>query len=120
MVVDWVFDDFIVPIKLQPGSVIRATFLKLKEGSDKKERTLGVLAKLKEKISSIDQITYGENFSPARTNGFSIALIFVILGVSELKKLFLRENACRVKLNERVRDLLDDSLIVDFELPDGL
>ncbi|XP_047320722.1 stress-response A/B barrel domain-containing protein UP3-like [Impatiens glandulifera] len=123
MIVDWVFDGFNQPIKLQPGSAIRATFLKLKEGnSGKKEKILGALGGIKERISYIDQTTCGENFSPARAKGYSIALIFVFPGVSELDRSYSdwkQAHTNRVK-KERVRDLSDGFLIVDFVVPHSL
>ncbi|XP_047321414.1 stress-response A/B barrel domain-containing protein UP3-like [Impatiens glandulifera] len=117
MAVDWVFDVSSQSIKPQPGSAIRATFLKLKEGnSGQKDEILGVIGGIKEKVPSIDQITYGENFSPARAKGYSIASIAVFPCVSELEGLDSDSELANAE-KEKVRDLLESVLVVDFVVP---
>lgn len=118
MAVDWVAEGFSQSIKPMPGSAIRATFLKLKEGSGEgeKEKVLGVIGGIKERFESIDQISYGENFSPWRAKGYSIASLAVFPGVSELEALDSDTGVAHAE-KEKVRDLLDSVLVVDFVIP---
>ena len=61
-------------------------FLKLKEelGQESKSEILGVIKGLKGIFKDINQISVGENFSPARAKGYSIASLAVFPGVKEL------------------------------------
>lgn len=111
MAVDWIPDDFSGPIKVPPGSAIRATFLKLKEnvGENDKNEILRVNKGIKEKFPSIEQVSVGENFSPARAKGFSIGSIAIVRGVIELEKLNEEK--------DKVGEFVDDVLAVDFAVP---
>ncbi|KAA8523303.1 hypothetical protein F0562_009726 [Nyssa sinensis] len=115
MAVDWVADDLTGPVVPRPGSAMRVTFLKLKEGLGDKEKqeVLGVIGGIKEYFGSIDQLSLGENFSPARAKGFSIASIAILPGLSELEA--LDSNAELVNSQkEKARDLLESVIVLDY------
>ncbi|PPD97002.1 hypothetical protein GOBAR_DD05951 [Gossypium barbadense] len=61
--------------------------LKLKENlnNEVQGEILGVIKGIKDNVSGIQQITCGENFSPARARGFSIASVAVFNGVNEME-----------------------------------
>ncbi|KAE8675046.1 hypothetical protein F3Y22_tig00111701pilonHSYRG00044 [Hibiscus syriacus] len=86
MAVDWVADNDPVPLSPLSGSAIKVTFLKLKENvdDDVKSDILGVIKGIKDGVSGVQQITCGENFSPGRAKGFSIASIAFFSGVVEM------------------------------------
>ncbi|KAL7258280.1 hypothetical protein ACSBR1_004410 [Camellia fascicularis] len=117
MAVDWVADSS-TP-RLPSGSAMRVTFLKLKEGlvdTEKKREILGVIGGIKDIFPSIDQISFGENFSPARAKGFSIASIAILPGLSELEA--LDSNSELVNLQkDKVRDLLESVIVLDYVIP---
>ncbi|XP_052175431.1 stress-response A/B barrel domain-containing protein UP3-like [Diospyros lotus] len=79
--VDWVCDGPDRPAAPPPGSAVRATLLKLKDGLGDKEKreVLGAVGGIaKSCCGASDQITLGENFSPAAlSKGFSIGLMWV-------------------------------------------
>lgn len=118
MAVDWIADPAPDPIVLPPGSAFRITFLKLKEGvsEDVKNEVLGVLKSIKEKIEVVQHLTCGENFSPARAKGFSIASIAVFKGVDEMK-----QGDSNVELVDsfkaKVRPHVDSVVNVDYVVP---
>ncbi|KAJ8766688.1 hypothetical protein K2173_004512 [Erythroxylum novogranatense] len=118
MAVDWVADDLHGSVLPPPGSALRVTFLKLKEnlGQQVKDEILGVIKGIKERIGGVEQITCGENFSPARAKGYSIASLAVFGGVSELDALDSKEELVSVE-KEKVKDYLESVIVVDYQLP---
>ncbi|KAL9224222.1 hypothetical protein vseg_000283 [Gypsophila vaccaria] len=117
MAVDWVAENLEGPAEVKPGSAVRVQFLKLKEGLGDKEKedVLGVIGGLKDKFDGIEQLSFGENFSPARAKGFSLASIGVFASVKELDAL-----DGNVKISEekdKVRDYIDSLLVVDYVVP---
>ncbi|KAF9615031.1 hypothetical protein IFM89_021602 [Coptis chinensis] len=85
------------PIVPRVGAVMHVSFLKLQgelEQSGKGE-VLKIVGEIKDHFGSIVQITFGENFSPAKAKGFSITSL-------------VKEQ------NEKVRDLLESIIIVDY------
>ncbi|XP_042495971.1 stress-response A/B barrel domain-containing protein UP3 [Macadamia integrifolia] len=117
MAVDWVadLDGSVAP---QPGAAMRLTFLKLKEGSgdNEKEQVLGVIGSIKDSFPSIDQISLGENFSPARAKGFSIASLAVFPGLNELDALDSNEELVKAQ-KDKARDLLESVIVIDYAIP---
>lgn len=113
--VDWVPTDFSGPTVVPPGSAMRLTFLKLKEnlGENEKIQVLNAVGGIKEKFSGIEQLTVGENFSPARAKGFSIASIAVFQGVDELEALESQTELANEQ-KEKVKDFLDGVVVVDY------
>ncbi|XP_041006907.1 stress-response A/B barrel domain-containing protein UP3-like [Juglans microcarpa x Juglans regia] len=120
MAVDWVaaggdVDDFVVP---PPGSAIRFTFLKLKEnlGDNVKSEILAVIKEIKGNFSQIKQISCGENFSPARAKGFSLASLVIFPEVSEMEAVDSNEEWMNSQ-KEKVRDYLEGVVCVDYVIP---
>ncbi|CAN4112014.1 unnamed protein product [Withania somnifera] len=115
MAVDWVTTDFSGPSGVPPGSAMRITFLKLKEnlGENEKSQVLNAIGGIKEKFPGIEQLTVGENFSPARAKGFSIASIAVFKGVNELEALESQTELANEQ-KEKVKDFLDGVVVVDY------
>ncbi|KAF5185418.1 Stress-response A/B barrel domain-containing protein UP3 [Thalictrum thalictroides] len=117
LLVDWVADvdePLIVP---SPGSVMRVSLLKLKQGSEESEKAevLKVMGGVKEQFGIIDEYTFGENFAPVKTNGFSIASLAIVPGLSELEALDSNEVVKEQK--EKVKDLLEGVIVVDYVVP---
>ncbi|GAV88939.1 Dabb domain-containing protein [Cephalotus follicularis] len=108
MAVDWVFDHAPDP---QAGSAMRVTLFKLKEGVGEGVRgeILGSIKGLK------DGFSCGENISPDRAKGFSIAALAVFQGVNEMEAVDAEfvVDLCKDKL----QDYLDSFIVVDFLLP---
>ncbi|KAG4959210.1 hypothetical protein JHK87_035843 [Glycine soja] len=70
-----------------PGSALRVTFFKLKEGVEDrvKDEIVGAMRGFQREFKQAIQLTCGGNFSPARAKGFSIASLEVFPGLSELE-----------------------------------
>ncbi|CAK7327485.1 unnamed protein product [Dovyalis caffra] len=119
MAVDWVADDLIGGESLvpPPGSAIRLTFLKLKEGlgDEVKDEILGVIREIKGKFEGIDQVSFGENFS-ARAKGYSIASLAVFPGLSELEAVDSNEELVNLE-KAKVRDYLQSVIVLDYVVP---
>lgn len=110
-------ESFDGPIGLKPGSAVRLQLVKLKEGLGEKEKgeVFEVICALKDKVSGLEQLTFGDNFSPARAKGFEICSIGVFGGVKELDAL---EGDSEIgKEKDKVRDLIDDLVVVDYIVP---
>lgn len=118
MAVDWVADNDPAPLSPPPSSAIKLTFMKLKENvpSDAQGEILGVIKGIKEGISGIQQITCGENFSPARAKGFSLASIAVFTGVEEMEAAEGNEEFVNLQ-KQKVRDYLDGVIVIDYVVP---
>ncbi|KAE7995667.1 hypothetical protein FH972_000438 [Carpinus fangiana] len=118
MAVDWVFvaDDLHVA-PLPPGSAIRVTSLKLKDnlGDDVKAEILGGIKGVNDRFGEISQFSFGENFSPGRAKGFSVAWLSVFPGQNELET--VAGNGDLVILEEKVKGFVESELIVDFVVP---
>lgn len=118
MAVDWVADDLQGPVAPPPGSPMRFTFLKLKDNqpAEAKDEIIGVIRGIKHRIGGIDQITCGENFSPARAKGYSIASLAVFPGLSELDAVDSKEELVNSE-KAKVRDSLESVLVLDYVVP---
>ncbi|XP_051148268.1 stress-response A/B barrel domain-containing protein UP3 [Andrographis paniculata] len=117
MAIDWVADNFPGPVTVPPGSALRLTVLKLKEGTGENEKgdVLGVLRGIKDKFPSIEQLTVGENFSPERCKGFSIGSIAVFNGTKELEELELQSELANEQ-KDKVREYLDSVVVLDYSV----
>ncbi|PIA43171.1 hypothetical protein AQUCO_02000542v1 [Aquilegia coerulea] len=115
MAVDWVADLDELAVVPKSGSVMRVSFLKLKEGLGENEKgnVLKVIGGIKEHFGSIEQLSFGENFSPARAKGFSIASLAVLPGLNELEALDSNEKVVKEQ-KEKVKELLDSVIVVDY------
>ncbi|KAF4363573.1 hypothetical protein F8388_002114 [Cannabis sativa] len=92
MAVDWVAEDLQGPASLSPGSAF--------EG-------------IKNSFGQISQLTCGENFSPGRAKGYSIASIAVFPGQSELETLDSDEELVKLQ-KEKVKEHLESVVVVDY------
>lgn len=115
MAVDWVAEDFSCAEDVPPGSAMRLTILKLKDGAGEggKSEVLRVVRGIREKFPSIEQLTAGENFSPGRAKGFSICSIAVFKGMKELEELD-SESELANEQKDKVREFLDGVLVLDY------
>ncbi|KAF9616193.1 hypothetical protein IFM89_028969 [Coptis chinensis] len=84
MVLNWVA-HLHGPIVPPVGAVMRVSFFKLQED------VLKIVGGIKDRFGSNVQITFGENFSPAKAKGFSIGLLVIFPGFSELEAFDLNE-----------------------------
>ncbi|XP_050220135.1 stress-response A/B barrel domain-containing protein UP3 [Mercurialis annua] len=120
MAVDWIADDLDGPLVPSPCSAIRLTFLKLKEnlGEEVKNEILSVIKSIKSSFGGniIKQISCGENFSPARAKGYSIASIAVFDGLSEMETVDSNEEIVNLQ-KEKVRDYLESVIVIDYVVP---
>ncbi|KAK2975973.1 hypothetical protein RJ640_013004 [Escallonia rubra] len=117
MAVDWVSNDFNGPISPPANSAMRVSFLKLKDERDEnvKVEILGVLGGM-DRYAPIEQLSCGENFSPDRAKGYSIASIAVFAGLSELDPLDFDAEFVRSG-EEKVKDPLESVLVLDYVVP---
>lgn len=120
MAIDWVADDFSGAAVVPPGAAVRLTVLKLKEeaGERGKSEVLAVVKGIKDKFGTIEQLTVGENFSPGRAKGFSIASIAVLKGAKELEALGAESESEAANVEkDKVREFLDDVVVLDYAVP---
>ncbi|KAJ4959099.1 hypothetical protein NE237_026210 [Protea cynaroides] len=114
MAVDWV-SNLDGPVAPLAGAAMRVTLLKLKESSEDagKGQILGIIGSMKDTFPSVNQISFGENFSPARAKGFSIASIAVFPGLNELDALDSNSEVVKAQ-KDKARDLLESVIVVDY------
>jgi len=119
MAFDWVAPDLHLAVtpKPKPGSAIRVSFFKLKEEEEdvKKSEILGVLKETKDGLllgqqKHISELSYGENFSPERSRGYSLAYLAVFPGHTELED----SNEELGKLKHKFTDFVESEVVVDF------
>ena len=122
MAFDWVAPNLHLAVtpKPKPGSAIRVSFFKLKEEEEdvKKSEILGVLKETKDGLllgqqKQISELSYGENFSPERSRGYSLAYLAVFPGHRELED----SNEELGKLKDRFKDFVESEVVVDFLIP---
>ncbi|XP_077236328.1 stress-response A/B barrel domain-containing protein UP3-like [Tasmannia lanceolata] len=118
MAVDWMADVEEGQRVPRLGAAMRLTFLKPKEGLGdlEREEILGVIGGIKSSFPSIDQISFGENFSPARAKGFTLGFLSVFPGLKELDALDSNEEVVESQ-KEKVRPLLDSVIVLDYLIP---
>jgi hypothetical protein len=120
MAVDWISDgpDDVHAYTVPPGSAIKLTLLKLKEnlGEDVKSEIFRVINGIKDNFPQISQISFGENFSPARAKGYSLASLAVFPGVTELEAVDSNHEFVNSQ-KEKVRDYLESVVVVDYVIP---
>ncbi|XP_061995798.1 stress-response A/B barrel domain-containing protein UP3-like [Rosa rugosa] len=118
MAVDWVADGLTGTVALSPGSAIRVAVLKLKEelGEAAKGEVLEVIRGIKGKLGEAGQISVGENFSPGRARGYSIASVAVFKGVSEMEEVDSKQEMEEVE-KDKVREYLDSVIVLDYVVP---
>ncbi|KAF7837921.1 stress-response A/B barrel domain-containing protein UP3-like [Senna tora] len=118
MAVDWIAHNLQGDLVMPQGSAVRVSFLKLKEnlGDDVKNEVLGVIGGIKDNFRQITQFSYGENFSPARAKGFSLASLAVFPGPSELEAVGSNETLVNDQ-KDKVREHLESVVVVDYVVP---
>ena len=119
MAFDWVAPNLHLAVtpKPKPGSAIRVSFFKLKE-EEKKSEILGVLKETKDGLllgqqKQVSELSYGENFSPERSRGYSLAYLAVFPGHTELED----SNEELGKLKHKFTDFVESEVVVDFLIP---
>ncbi|GFS43478.1 stress responsive alpha-beta barrel domain protein [Actinidia rufa] len=83
-----------------------------------RKEVLGVIGGIKDRFPAIDQISVGENFSPARAKGFSICSIAFLPRLSELEALDSDSNSELVESEKsKVRGMLESVMVLDYVIP---
>ncbi|KAL6220931.1 hypothetical protein ACLB2K_008684 [Fragaria x ananassa] len=118
MAVDWIADGLTGPVGLSPASAIRVTVLKLKEelGEAAKGEVLEAIKGIKGKFGEVGQVTVGENFSPGRAKGYSIASVAVFKGVKEMEEVDSKEELAKPE-KDKITEYLDNVVVVDYVVP---
>ncbi|KAL6222033.1 hypothetical protein ACLB2K_005425 [Fragaria x ananassa] len=90
----------------------------VKEGLDEaaKGEILEVIKGIKGKFGEVGQISVGENFSPARAKGYSIASVAVFKGVSEMEAVDSKEELAKLE-KDKVREYLESVIVADYVVP---
>lgn len=114
MAVDWIADDLTTVVP-PPGSALRVSFLKLKEGAAG-DHVLGVVKGIPESFKQISELSVGENFSPERAKGFSIASLAVFAGPAELEAVDSNQELVNYQ-KDKVRDQIESVVVVDYVVP---
>ncbi|CAM8890219.1 unnamed protein product [Rhodiola kirilowii] len=113
MAVDWIADD-LGPIS--PGSAMRITLLKLKDDSDKEE-VLKIVRGVSGAFDKVVQNSFGENFSPARAKGFTVASLAVYGGIEDLEEANNSKKEVLESYKENVRPFIDGVVDVEYVIP---
>lgn len=110
--VDWV-NAAAGPSPVTPGSAIRLTLAKVKEGVEVGRLVEEVAAATKAAGEARgSRVSFGENFSPARAKGYQFGMVAVFDSVEELDAV---EGDGKVEAAKAaVRPLLDEVLVLDF------
>lgn len=119
MAIDWVAE--VQDLHMEPpraGSAVRVSFFKLKEnlGEDAKSEILGRIKGIKDCFPQINQFTFGENFSPGRAQGFSLAWLAVLPVQSELEAMDSNDDQAFVE-EKKFKDFVESDLVVDYVIP---
>ncbi|CAI9100696.1 OLC1v1037852C1 [Oldenlandia corymbosa var. corymbosa] len=117
MAVDWWHSSD--SITIPSGSVLRVSFLKLKDNLEETEKNqlLGIIEGLKDKFPSIQELSVGENFSPARCKGFSIASVAVFKDAGELEKFDSEWEAVASEQRDLMKEKVEDAIVFDYVKP---
>jgi peroxin-10 len=96
-----------------PGNAVRLTLAKAKEGVEPAQVVEAVAAATRAAADARGaKVSFGENFSPARTKGYQIGMVAVFGSVEELDAV---EGDGKVEeAKAGVRPLLDEVLVLDF------
>ena len=111
LAVDWI-GEFDSDLTVPPGSAARLTLMKLIENAGAGEKNL-VLEALGS-VEGLEKISFGENFSPARSKGFSLGALAIFNGIEELDELDGKKLEVIEKEKEKVRPLLESLIVLDF------
>ncbi|KAF8090789.1 hypothetical protein N665_0467s0018 [Sinapis alba] len=102
MSVDWIADQVPGILKPPAGSVAKITLVKVKENVTEKAKE-----EIMEVVKEMCQGTVGENFSPARAKGFSIASVVYFKDIGEVE----------AHEEEKVGGYVEDTIVVEFVVP---
>ena len=110
--IDWV-NAAELPSPVNPGSAVRLTLAKVKEGVEVPQLVEKVAAATKAAGEAKGaKVSLGENFSPARAKGYQFGMVAVFDSVEELDAV---EGDGKVEeAKAAVRPLLDEVLVLDF------
>nr|XP_043621847.1 stress-response A/B barrel domain-containing protein UP3-like [Erigeron canadensis] len=104
----------------KPGSAVRVTLLKLKDGLVENEKNKLVMEVIMEGIKNQSkgmnqqQISFGENLSQhIRTKGYSIGIITVFPGPADLEA----SNSAADLVKEKAKDSIESELVADYVFP---
>ncbi|XP_042433579.1 stress-response A/B barrel domain-containing protein UP3-like [Zingiber officinale] len=115
MAVDWVV-DLDGPVVPPPGSAMRLTLAKPKEGAT--AELMETLSKVKASSpAAVTQVSFGENFSPARAKGHGVGLLAFFSSLEELDAMDARQKDLVDSVKEKVRPLLESFIVLDFVVP---
>ncbi|CAL9054790.1 stress-response A/B barrel domain-containing protein UP3-like [Musa acuminata AAA Group] len=115
MAVDWVA-ELDGPAAPPTGSAVRLTLAKPKEGAA--AELAQTLAEAKSFApAAVTQLSYGENFSPARAKGFDVGFLAVFPSLEELDALDAGEKDLLESVKEKVRPLLESVIVLDAVVP---
>ncbi|MQL96803.1 hypothetical protein Taro_029492 [Colocasia esculenta] len=120
MAVDWVGELGSGPVAPGPGSAARVTLVKLKEeaGEEGKREVMAALGEVGTSFpGTIEQFSCGENFSPARAKGFSVASVAVFPSQEELDGLEAKGGDLMAAKKEKVKHLVESVIVLDFLVP---
>ncbi|KAJ1400709.1 Stress responsive alpha-beta barrel [Sesbania bispinosa] len=120
MALDFVVEDLQGSLVPPPGSAMRVTFFKLKEGlgNQLKGEVLEAIRGVQQEFKQAIQLTCGENFSPGRAKGFSIASIAVFPGLSELEAADSNEETGNsYHKSEIIKEHLESVMVLDYVVP---
>lgn len=113
--------------KIPPGSGLRLTCVKLKEGVGEEGKSVvldvmkGIKGKLVGGVVGIEGLTVGENFSPGRAKGYGICSLAVVKGGKEDLERLNEVSGGEImgKEKDKVREFIDQVLVVDCVVGDG-
>lgn len=113
LVVDWIAGEVTLPPHPSLGTAFRVSFLKLKDekNGEVKEEVFRAIQGIKESVGGVSYVSYGENISPERAKGFTIASLVVFPGREELDRVDPSEGLIKVK------EHLESVLVVDHVVP---
>ena len=120
MALDWVVEDLkgglVIP---PPGSAMRVTFFRLKEGLEEHDRNevLRVIREIQQELKEAVQLTSGDNFSPGRAKGFSVASLAVFPGLCELEAVDFNGDIGSYQKNDKIKEYLESVVVLDFVVP---
>ncbi|KAJ4831862.1 hypothetical protein Tsubulata_047068 [Turnera subulata] len=123
LIVDWVVDDPRGPLAPPPGSAMRVSLLKLKEGeAAAKDEVLGVVKESiggKGNLGGVHQVTFGENVSPLSAQGYSIMSLVLFHGLSELEAAPAADTIGveGSLVGKKSKEHLESAIVVDYVVP---
>lgn len=110
---DWEADlgGFVMP----SYGAIRVAVFKPKEGLTEQQRVelVEILSGYNDMFPSVLQVSFGENFSPARAKGFTWGFLLLFPGVKELEELNTNEEHVKIQ-NEKVLPLMENFMVLEY------